>query len=173
MDLILHPVRYRILQMLLGRALNTYQIAEEMPGIPLSSLYRHLKLLLEAGLVQVKEARMVNGIEEKIYTVGEAPVIDADEFVRHGAAEHQRFFAAYLSFLLKGYSDYLEGQERPDVEHDRVGYTDAIVYATDEELDAFQTGLNRVLAPLRKNTAEGGRRRQFLSLITFPMDKET
>ena len=171
-DLILHPVRYRILQTLLGRELNTRQIAEEIPSTPLSSLYRHLKTLLEAGLVQVVETNMINGIEEKIYTVGEVPLVNKEDFSQYTRAEHQRFFASYLASLLKGFSDYLSSREKVDLDKERIGFTDAIFYATPEELDRIGEVLLQTLEPLRKNKPSENRQRQIFSVITFPIEKK-
>lgn len=169
-DLILHPVRYRILQTLLGRQLNTQQIAEENPTVPLSSVYRHLKTLLDAGMVQVADTRLVKGIEEKIYTVGEVPLVTKEDFSAYSKEDHQRFFAAYLSSLLRGFSDYLFAREQIDLDRERIGFTDAVFYATPQELDALGEALAKALEPLRKNPPAPDRQRQMFSIITFPID---
>jgi DNA-binding transcriptional ArsR family regulator len=171
-DLILHPVRYRILQTLLGRELNTQQIAKEIPSTPISSLYRHLKTLLEAGLVQVVETNLINGIEEKIYTVGEVPSVSKEDFSQYTSEEHRRFFAAYLSSLLRGFSDYLSSREKIDLDEERVGFTDAVFYATTQELDRVGEVLMKSLEPLRKNKPSENRQRQMFSIITFPIEKK-
>ncbi len=171
-DLILHPVRYRILQVLLDRQLNTQQIAQEMPQIPLSSIYRHLKTLLDSGLVQVMETNLVKGIEERIYTVGVLPHISGDEYQNYSKDETQRFFAAYLSFLLSGFTNFLFSREQIDYEKEKVGFTDHVFYVTPEEMDAFGAELQKLFLALQENEPEGERQRQFLSIITFPIDRK-
>ena len=50
-NLLLHPVRLRILKAFVGdRALTTGQLAAEMPDIPAGTLYRHVERLADAGV---------------------------------------------------------------------------------------------------------------------------
>src|SRR5581483_2682823 len=55
--LITHPVRARILTALMGRPLTTQQIAALLPDIPLPSLYRHVRTLVEGGRRGASERR--------------------------------------------------------------------------------------------------------------------
>ena len=48
-NLILHPVRLRIIQTLVRRERNTQHIADTLPDVPVSSLYRHIRMLLING----------------------------------------------------------------------------------------------------------------------------
>ena len=53
-DLLLHPVRLRIVQAFLGdRALTTSDLAAELADIPPASLYRHVARLVDAGVLAV------------------------------------------------------------------------------------------------------------------------
>ena len=59
-DLLLHPVRLRIVQAFLGdRALTTAQLAAELSDVPTGSLYRHVALLTKAGVLHVVAERRV------------------------------------------------------------------------------------------------------------------
>ncbi len=171
-DLFLHPVRYRILQTLLKQHLNTQQIAQAMPDVPLSSIYRHLKTLLDAGMVQVVDTNMVKGIEERVYTVGVLPHLGEEEYSQYSKEEHQRFFVAYLSFLLHGFSNFLFSSEKIDLKKEKIGFTDNIFYATPEELDVLGAQLNRLMLMMQENKPGEGRERQLLSIITFPIDRK-
>ena len=67
-DLLLHPVRLRIVKAFLGeRALTTGQLAEELEDVPSGSLYRHVALLVKAGVLQVVAERRVRGAVERTY----------------------------------------------------------------------------------------------------------
>ena len=49
-DLLLHPVRLRIVEAFLGdRALTTSALAAELADVPPASLYRHVARLVDAG----------------------------------------------------------------------------------------------------------------------------
>lgn len=171
-DLILHPLRFRLLQSLLGKQLTTRQIAEDMPGIPVSSIYRHLKTLLDAGLVQVVETNRIKGTEEKIYTVGELPTVAEEDLSGNGGKDRQRYFAAYMSYLLKRFSDFIATDGLQKMEIERAGFTETLFYATPNELDELAVKLNSALQPLLLQEKTSQRQRQLFSVITFPIERK-
>ncbi|MCP4428431.1 MAG: helix-turn-helix domain-containing protein, partial [Chloroflexi bacterium] len=78
-DLIIHPIRFRILQTLAAETLTTQEIAERLPGTPKSSIYRHLKTLLAGEAITVAETRSVKGIQEKVYRLAQRPYLGPDD----------------------------------------------------------------------------------------------
>ena len=69
-DLVLHPVRLRILQAFLGdRALTTGELRDELPDVPAASLYRHVARLVDAGVLSVVAERRVRGAVERTYVL--------------------------------------------------------------------------------------------------------
>ncbi|WP_324273703.1 helix-turn-helix domain-containing protein [Blastococcus brunescens] len=53
-DLLLHPVRLRVVQAFLGdRTLTTSDLRAELPDVPTASLYRHVGVLADAGVLTV------------------------------------------------------------------------------------------------------------------------
>jgi len=67
-DLLLHPVRLRIVQAFLGdRALTTGELRAELPDVPPASLYRHIARLVDAGVLGVVSERRVRGAVERTY----------------------------------------------------------------------------------------------------------
>lgn len=171
-DLIMHPVRFRILQTLAGATLTTQEIDDRLPDVPKSSIYRHLKLLLAGEMIAIAEKRLVNGIQEKTYRLAQRPYLSAEDVTGMTADDHLRTFTTYVMTLLQGFADYLDtAGESPDFLADRVGYTEVAFWADDAEMDAFQTALNQVILPLLPNDADGGngRCRHKIALITHPI----
>lgn len=173
-DLILHPVRLRILQTLMADELTTQEITNRLGDVPQSSIYRHLKLLLADGMVTVAAARLVNGIQEKTYRLGQQPFLNPAEMAGVTAEQHSRYFATYVLTLLQEFQTYLARKEASgqplDLAADRVGYTDVAFYATAEELDQVGQALNQAIAPLLQNQAGSGRHKHKIALITHPVD---
>ena len=67
-DLLLHPVRMRIVQALLGdRELTTAQLQGELPDVPAATLYRQVAALLNGGALEVTNERRVRGTYERTY----------------------------------------------------------------------------------------------------------
>ena len=70
-DVILHPVRMRIISTLFKRRLTTQQIGRALPEVAQATLYRHLSRLMQAGVVAVVALRPVRGVTEKVYALAE------------------------------------------------------------------------------------------------------
>src|SRR5690242_1673068 len=68
-DLILHPVRMRLLVALARRQLTTRQLSARLPDVAQATLYHHLGLLTRAGLLRVVSQRPVRGTLEKRYAL--------------------------------------------------------------------------------------------------------
>ena len=66
-DIILHPVRLRILVALGGTKLTAQQLVRLLPDVPQTTLYRQLNLLTRHGVLEVAEERRVRGTVERVY----------------------------------------------------------------------------------------------------------
>jgi len=176
-DLILHPVRLRILQTLMGDELTTQEITERLGDVPQSSIYRHLKLLLAEGMIEIAAAHLINGIQEKTYGLAQRPYLNAEEMAGMTAAQHGQYFATYVLSLWQEFQQYLTQKEASgsplNLEADRVGYTTAAFYATVEEFDQVAQALNQAIAPLLQNEPGTGRHRHKLAVVTHPVDPLT
>ncbi len=169
-ELIIHPVRFRILRTLAGEPLTTAQIAEQMPDTPKSSIYRHLKLLLAGKAIALADTRLVNGIQEKTYQLARQPRLSAVDLQNATADDHLRYFSNYVVTLVNGFAHYLETAVSPiDFVADNVGYTEATFYANDAEMLVMQTALNKALLPLLTNDGdENGRCKRKIAIILHP-----
>jgi DNA-binding transcriptional ArsR family regulator len=77
------PLRLSILQTMSaaeGRAWTAKELAREL-GEPQTKLYRHLKHLEEASLIQVAETRVVSGIVEQRYVAAQRRIQLSSDFV--------------------------------------------------------------------------------------------
>lgn len=171
-DLILHPVRFRILRLLGSDSLTTQQISDRLTDVPKSSIYRHLKLLLEGGVVDVAETRLVHGIQEKRYQLVQPTHLEAADMAGLSADEHIQYFTAYVMTLLQDFSYYLKDAETAasgiDMMADRVGYTEVILQASPAELDVFLEEINEAVRKLLNNEPGPDRRPFKLAVITHP-----
>jgi DNA-binding transcriptional ArsR family regulator len=168
-DQILHPMRLQILMALGRNALTTQEIADRLPDVPKSSIYRHLKVLLDGGIIEVAATRHVKGIEEKVYAMPAPALIGPDDLATVSADDHLRYFTTYVTALLQQFAAYLAATPAPDLPADRVGYRETHVYATDEEMDTFLRRLGEIAVPLAQNPPGAGRRLRKLAVITHPL----
>ena len=170
-ELLLHPVRLRILQALLGgRHLTTAELQDLLPDVPAATLYRQVATLLDGGVIRVVSQRPSRGTVERTYClVQEAPAVDVDELRAMTADEHRRGFMTFVAGLLAGFHRYLEacgdadGHVDPVV--DRTGYRQAVMHLSDAEVDAMLADLAQVFARYRDIPAGPGRSRRAISTV--------
>lgn len=166
--LILHPARFQIIQALSHEALTTQELDTALPAIPKPSLYRHLKTLLEAGIVEIAETLPGRGGGERRYRLAQSPHLGPEDMANLSHAEHFRHFTTYVATLLQGFADYLASAPDHDFLAEHTGYTEVILYANAEELDAFGQAFNQALLPIAQNGPGEGRRRHKIAVITHP-----
>ena len=168
-DLLLHPVRLRIVKAFLGdRALTTSQLAVELDDVPAGSLYRHIALLTKAGVLQVVAERRVRGAVERTYTLRLlAAQIQPDEAKAMTIDEHTQAFMAYVAGLLADFDRYLAAAP-PDPVRDGADYRVAGLWLTDAELADFLRDLHAVAQPRLANAPGPGRRRRMLYTVLLP-----
>ncbi|HEY0870585.1 MAG TPA: helix-turn-helix domain-containing protein [Acidothermaceae bacterium] len=174
-DLLLHPVRLRIVQAFLGdRALTTTQLAAELGDVPAGSLYRHLALLTKAGVVQVVAERRVRAVVERTYTLRTfAARVDAAEAAAMTSEQHARAFTVFVGGLLADFDRYLASGQ-PDLQRDGVSYGMLAMWLTDAEYADFLHDVGVLVAPRLANAPGKGRRRRLVSTVMLPArDKDS
>jgi DNA-binding transcriptional ArsR family regulator len=171
-DLLLHPVRIRVVHAFAGgRALTTAELGEHLADVPKTTLYRHVGILATAGLLEVIGEQRVHGAVERTYRLDRARTrISADEAAAMTIDDHRHGFAAALAALLADFSAYLD---RPDANPtaDMVGYVQVPLWLSAAELAAMAEQVRAILMSKMDNAPEPGRRLYLLSPILFPIDQ--
>lgn len=168
-DLLLHPVRLRIIQAFLGdRALTTADLRHELPDVPPASLYRHVARLVDAGVLSVVSERRVRGALERTYVLRlAAATINIGELDQMTREDHRQAFMAFVAGLLGDFDRYL-AREEIDVLRDGVSYRMAALWLDDAEMADLARDLLRVLQPRAANPPRPGRRRRILGTVLIP-----
>lgn len=168
-DLLLHPVRSRIVKAFLGdRALTTTQLVAELGDVPAGSLYRHIALLTKAGVLQVVAERRIRGAVERTYTLRiYAAQIQPGAVAAMTSDEHAQAFVAYVAGLLGDFDRYLAAGV-PDLVRDGAGYNVAAMWLTDDEYADLLRGLQELALPRLANAPGKGRRRRMLYSVFLP-----
>jgi hypothetical protein len=168
-DLLLHPVRLRIIQAFLGdRALTTSDLRNELPDVPPASLYRHIARLVDAGVLSVVSERRVRGALERTYVLRlAAATINLDELERMSREDHRQAFMAFVAGLLGAFDRYLS-HDNIDLLRDGVTYRMAGLWLDDAELAELGRDMTRVLQPRLANPPRPGRRRRILGTVLIP-----
>lgn len=170
-DLLLHPVRLRIVQAMLGHpSLTTRELADRVTDVPPATLYRQVGALLDAGVLEVVSERRVRGAVERSLRLAAENASVTDHATSLADPEALRAgFLAYLGSLASLLDQYLEGP-RGSLEDDLVGFRQVAVHATDDEWREVLTAFRAALAPLaEREAAPAGARRRVLGTVSLPV----
>lgn len=164
--LVTHPVRIRICQALHGANLTTSQLHAILKDVPKPSLYRHLRILLENGLIQVAETHSINGIEEKVYTIDRSALDITQEDINRGISAQQlaEFALAYINGASSQFAEQVLMQSEP-VPLGQLIFHDFAFFATDEEFAELKRTLWQMLSALEARPANAERTRRRLLIL--------
>ncbi len=168
-DLLLHPIRLRVVLSLAGgRHRSAADLAEELADVPLASLYRHIRTLADAGVLAVVEERPARGTPRRVYALVEgAAELSPQDLAQASAEDHLRYFTVFLAGLLDDFGRYLATGDH-DLVADGVGYRQVALELSDQELAELAGRLNAALAPVLANPPGPGRRRRMLTTVLVP-----
>ena len=171
-ELLLHPVRLRIVQAFLGdRHLTTTELGAELDDVPAATLYRHVARLTDAGVLDVVSERRSRGSVERTLALHPgAGVVGERELASMDVDDHRRAFMVFVAGLLADFERYLDRGD-PDLVRDGVGYKHAALHLSDRELESLVADLNAVLAPRLANRPSKSRSRRMLSTILMPAER--
>jgi DNA-binding transcriptional ArsR family regulator len=171
LELLLHSVRVRIVHALSGgQTQTTSQLCARLPDVSKATVYRHVGLLVEAGLLEVAGEQRVHGAVERHYRLhtGRA-VISGDAAASMSLEDHRHGFAAAMAALVAEFNAYLDrGDANPTA--DLVGYRQIPLWLTPEELEELIRNIHSLILSKMSNAAGPDRRRYLLSPILFPIE---
>lgn len=168
MKLILHPVRMKVIQSLVnGRKLTVQQLTERMKDVPQATLYRHINMLLEAGVIEVVQENQIRGTVEKVFALKEQTLEAQDEFLNLSKEEHLELFFTFTTQLLGLYETYLNKGDI-DLVKDGVGYRVANLHVTDEEYGELVQKIGALIGEVSLNEPSSERKVKNIATIIIP-----
>ncbi|TWF80510.1 helix-turn-helix protein [Pseudonocardia hierapolitana] len=174
LGLLVHPVRLRIVfAMSGGQTRTTSDLCARLPDVPKTSVYRHVGVLADAGVLEVAREERVRGAVERHYRLRhERAAIGADVAAAMSLDDHRRAFAVGMAAVLAEFNSYLD---RPgaDPTADRVGYRQGVLWLRPDELTMLIDGLRSVLRNVVDNEPTPDRSPHLVTAIFFPAGEET
>lgn len=166
-EIIMNPVRQRIVQQLMLRGSSTVrEIGEELSDVPRPSLYRHVNILLEAGCIRVESERTVRGAVERRYELvaqpmGAEPSMEEVGQLIQGtlisvAADFARYFA--------------EGDADP--QRDMLSVGASTLMLSDTEMMEFLQRIGNVINDYVQNGVGEGRKPRRICFISSPVNQK-
>ena len=161
-DVCFNPVRQRILQVVLkSKEATTSQILEILSDVPRASLYRHIKILLDAGIIEVVKETPKRGSIEKSYSIA-APDGDCES-----NEEANRTIQTTLFALANDFSVYLS-DEKNDPQKDMLTVGSATLMLSDKEYLDFLSAYAQLIQKHLTNEPSEGRKARKITFISSP-----
>ncbi|REH32986.1 helix-turn-helix protein [Kutzneria buriramensis] len=171
LDLLLHPIRLRIVHAMSGdRVRTTTDLCRQLPDVPKTSVYRHVGLLADGGILEVVEEQRVHGAVERHYRLRRGgAVIDRETALAMTLDDHRRGFTGAMASLLAEFNAYLD-REDADPPADSVGYKQGVLWVDPAEMEELALEVVEVFRRRAANGPGGARRPYLTSLIMFPTE---
>jgi len=172
LDLLLHPVRLRVVNALShGQTLTTRELCSRLTGVSQATVYRHVGMLMNGGIIEVDREEQVRGAVERWYRLREDRArIAAEVGKAMSRADHRRAFGGAMAALIAEFNAYI-GRKDAKPFDDMVGYRQGTVWLTQGEITTLVREIRRALAARMANAPGTGRRPYLLSTIFFPIDE--
>jgi len=171
LDLLLHPVRLRIVNALSqGQTLTTRELCWRLTGVSQATVYRHVGMLMNGGILEVEAEEQVRGAVERRYRLREERTRVAAEVGKAMSREdHRRAFGGAMAALIAEFNAYIARKDAKPFD-DMVGYRQGTVWLTRGEIATLIQEIRGALATRLTNPPGTGRRPYMLSTIFFPID---
>jgi len=166
-DVILHPIRMKIIQALGGGKQRSIQeIGTVLPEVPQATLYRHVNTLLGHGILQVVQENQVRGTVEKIVAINETEM-NKQGIENLSSEEHISLFTTFMTNLVGEFSNYAK-QPSFDPLQDGVSYRQAMIHLNNEEWKEFIGELRAVMQKAIEKEPRKDRKTRTISTIIIP-----
>lgn len=169
-DLLLNPIRIRIVIAVAGRQMTAADLGAALPDVPQATLYRHINRLAEGGVLRVVAENPVRGLVQKVYALSAPDIghLSPEDVAAMSKDDMRQLFAAFATSLIASFEQYLDNTAAPDMAADGVGFHTYPLYLTDDELRDVAIGLAEVLRPVMAHAPAPGRRRRLMATVLMP-----
>lgn len=164
-EIMLNPVRMRIIQALsTGQGITVTELCEKISDVPRTTMYRHIKILLDNNILYVVSEKKIRGSLERTLA------LNVGEISKHNTLENASQLA--MGFLMNRYARFHKyfGGDNPDPGGDRIFLNNTVLMMSDTEFDQFLTELRELI--LKYNFEIGDKRKaRDISIISSPVDE--
>ncbi len=163
-EILLNPIRMRIIQELSTRETATAnELCEKINDVPRTTMYRHIKILIENKILSVISEEKVRGSLERTIA------LNIPEITKHNTVENAAENA--LGFLLSNYTKfhrYFNGKN-PDPGKDKIFLNNTVLMMNDSEFERFTGELRELLIKYSFEMDEDRKARD-ISIISAPVE---
>jgi DNA-binding transcriptional ArsR family regulator len=166
-QVLLHPIRAQIVVALHDRPLTPRQIAAQIEPIPLGTVYRHINLLLDAGIIEVTRERRVYGTLERQFALKDAAsYIDEKEREQLTAEDIVGLVTALTGVVQSTFARYVQSHQMPPAPGE-LAFVVRSLYLTPEEYAHFRAEFIQLISKTGRDSSPDYERRM-IGLFSAP-----
>lgn len=163
-EIILNPVRMRIIQELSTReSITANELCEKISDIPRTTMYRHIKMLVDSNIISVLSEKKIRGSLERTMA------LNISEITKHNTIENASENA--FGFLMSNYGKFHRyfSSENPDPGKDKIFLNNTVLMMNDNEFDEFLIELKNLFLKYSFEVSDERKARD-ISIISAPAD---
>ena len=160
-ELVMNSVRQRILQyILLNKSATVNDLSAALSDVPKPSIYRHVRILFENGVIVVSNEKKIRGTIEKTYSLAEPNSAGSEEDV-------SSVIQNYLLKLMMTFSAYFKS-ENPQPEKDMLCVGGVTLMLTDEQMMNFLQDYSKLISKAMEIKPNENSKPRSMTLISAP-----
>jgi DNA-binding transcriptional ArsR family regulator len=170
-DLLLHPIRLQIVTAISTQQMTAKELAEAVPDVPQTTLYRHINALVEGGLLKVVSETQIRGTVERTYAVAVLPSLKPEDLQGMTKQDYQQAFLVYLSTLMSAAQRYLDSKSNEDAFNplaDGLDLSLGTLHLSDAEFQAINKLILEVIMSASGNQPTPARKRRMFTYLFIP-----
>lgn len=165
MNTILNPVRMRIIQSLITRkTITTNELCEFMGDIPKTTLYRHVRILIENNILAVVAEKKIRGSVERTLALNLNSLTDLS--TPENAAKNT---FGFLMNIYARFEKYITAN-KDNIAKQKVFCSNTVMMMSDEEFDSYLLELNALFQKFNLESSEKRKPRD-ISIISSPVEE--
>jgi DNA-binding transcriptional ArsR family regulator len=173
LDLMVHPIRLRIITAISADRVTAKDLAKALPDIPQTTLYRHINVLVDGGLLQIVDEIPQRGTVERVLSFKNPPSLEQEDLKGLTKEEYLDVFTVIVSTMLTEAISYIncvpEGEEI-DLITAGFDFNKIQLNLSDEEFNSLQRSLFDLMMAAAKNKPSNDRKRRTFSYLFIPMN---
>ena len=171
--LLLHPLRLQIVTAMASRRMTAKDLADALPGVPQTTLYRHINALVEGGILQVAEETPIRGTVERTYVLAGPPSLKPEDLHGMTKQEYEEAFTIYLSTLMSVAQRYLKNKGEGETFNpldDGVELSLGELHLSDEEFETMNRKILELLMAAAGNPPAPHRKKRTFTYLFIPLE---
>lgn len=156
-DILMHPVRMKIAQVLMrnkDHGLTPLEMVKIIKNVPQATLYRHIQIMLNSDVIRVIKEKKVKSVSEKYYALNENEArLSIEDWKRVSSEKKLDYVSYYQLSLLTQYQSYLKKLEEQNCQEDGATFSAVELKMDEKHFTQFQNELNELMTKYYHSTS--------------------